>query len=105
MRSATPRASKIEVEVEYAAGTCAFSYATTDAASTLKCCKRDAKGTGDSGHAGAGGKDWRKISSLSSPGAGTEVELSIPGNVAFQSVSFRSFSEMAYRIIPREERK
>jgi len=82
------RAKKIEVEVEY--GSRNLGILVRDDG-----CGIDAQvlQTGREGHWGLSGMRERaeqigaKLEVLSRPGAGTEVELSIPGKVAFESVS------------------
>jgi signal transduction histidine kinase len=81
------RASKIEVEVEYAGRNLRILIRDNG-------CGIDAQvlQTGREGHWGLSGMRERaekigaRLVVLSRPGAGTEIELSIPGNVAFQSV-------------------
>lgn len=82
------RASKIEVEVDYAGRSVRIVVRDNG-------CGIDAQvlQTGREGHWGLSGMRERaekigaKLVVLSRPGAGTEVALSIPGKVAFESVS------------------
>jgi signal transduction histidine kinase len=100
------RADNIEVKVEYAGR-------------NLRVIVRDdgcgigpqVLETGREGHWGLSGMRERaekigaKLTVLSRPDAGTEVELSIPGSVAFESVSSNRLSQWFTRWLGRKEKR
>ncbi len=82
-------AEKIEVEIGYAAGACAHPGSRQRVAASTSPCSE----SGREGHWGLSGMRERaerigaRLKVWSRPAAGTEVELVVPGHVAFQSGS------------------
>src|SRR6202451_46589 len=107
-------ASKIEVEVEYTGHNLRVLVGDDGCGIDPQVLE-----TGREGHWGLPGMRERaekmgaKLIVLSRPGAGTEIELSIPGNVAFESISSDRLPEWLTRLFqgkrkadrqPRRER-
>ena len=56
-------------------------------------------------HAGASGEDRRQVEVLSRSGAGTEVQLSVPGKVAFETTTSETLVAVVTRWLAQDRER